>query len=337
MMRVGSRNPHPTKHALVVGFGPVKRSLRLSLAVVLAMATVTSAPTHARGAPPVAPSRESEANRLVAEGAALAQEGRHDDAIERFRAAERLLPRALHDCNLGLTYSMAGRLPEAHALLARCVARATEALPTWVDTERRRILTELSAGRYRSIIVTTSVPATVTIAPLLPDDTFAAPLTAWLGEGHWTLTAAAAGHRSEVRRVHVDGPGSERLHITLVPASVVSLELRPPELEAPFASRAMPFVLPAPDYVPGWSVLTSGLVAVAVGAVFHGLATTSADAIASRSYRTEADASDDLDVFGAQRATAITSYSLGSVLLLTGIGLLVWPPTDAEAPVEDVP
>lgn len=295
-----------------------------------AFAAVVCALLVAASAHAVTP--EAEANALVAEGARLGEAGAFDEAIARFRAAERVLPRAIHDCNLGLTYAMARRFPEAHALLARCVARATGPLPGWVDSERRRVLAELTRGPYTSVVIATTPAATLQLTPLLPDDSFTAPLTAWLSVGEHEITARAEGHRVARRRVVVTGRDALQLQLVLEPASLLSLEPRPPEREDGFADRALPSSPAVRDQVPGWAVLSSGLVSLAVGAVFHGLAASTQTAIAGRDYATQSAADGDLDVYDAQVGAMAGAYSVGAVLVLTGVGLLIWPPALDASP-----
>src|SRR5258706_13610619 len=73
------------------------------------------------------------AAELQAHGETLAQERRYTEAIEAFKAADKLEPNATHTCLIALAYTRRELWPQAEIFMARChVLAVTGGLPDWV-------------------------------------------------------------------------------------------------------------------------------------------------------------------------------------------------------------
>src|SRR5690348_11001028 len=76
---------------------------------------------------------EEQAEQLTREGIALGHEGKLEEAIARFSAAQRLYPRPNNDCNIGLAYAQLSRWLKAWAHLDACKRNVRAGLPEWVQ------------------------------------------------------------------------------------------------------------------------------------------------------------------------------------------------------------
>jgi hypothetical protein len=224
------------------------RSRRAATSWLLATSLAASpllraAPSRAADAAPAAPSAElsprERADAHLREAATAGQAGDWDAAISAFRKAEALFPRAIHDCNIGLSFMRSGRPHMAWTYLGRCQVRATDALPPWVDTMRRDALTQMRSGAFAPVEITATPPSLYVSVDALPDETFvptASPgaalgtLVLWLPHGAHTLRFGAPDHVPDVRSLDVEGRETTRLSVALArtPAPQVSTPERVP-------------------------------------------------------------------------------------------------------------
>lgn len=91
---------------------------------------------------------------LNKEGTKLAEQGKHAEAIERFKAAEVLLPRYQHHCNIGIAYQDSGKLPQALLFLKSCVARAGKNASPASKTRLATLETTLKGAPWGTLVVT---------------------------------------------------------------------------------------------------------------------------------------------------------------------------------------
>src|SRR5690606_20883724 len=84
--------------------------------------------------------------RLRARGEQLAKDGRYTEAIDAFKAAEKIEPRARHACLIALAYTRRELWPQAEIFLEQCEQRATPAdpIPEWVPTARQQLAERLA-------------------------------------------------------------------------------------------------------------------------------------------------------------------------------------------------
>jgi len=134
-----------------------------------------------------------DADALVDEGNQLGAAGDYEGAITKFRAADAIVQRPIHACNIGLAYVRLSLWAEAHYYLERCKGTWAEgALPSWVDRRIGESEAALGKGNFARIdIEVTPTSATVVVAPFPGQPLWAKSL--WLPFGTHTVTASGDG------------------------------------------------------------------------------------------------------------------------------------------------
>lgn len=240
------------------------------------------------------------ADLLLREGAELGKQGKDDEAIARFKEAERIYPRAIHDCNIGLVYARTKRWPQAHLFLTRCRERwarqETRPLPGWVTTRLRAVHDQLDAGGFAPITLTVNPPtATLTTSAFAADETFTARVI-WLPLGTHQVTATAGGYQPRTIPIEAATPARQTISISLAPEpgpveepgpTEPEPELKPVEPEpAPVEAREPAVTEPLPHPPPSdtrrrsvapWLVTATGVAAMSAGGYFYYVAATTDD------------------------------------------------------------
>jgi hypothetical protein len=241
-------------------------------------------------APPAAAndelSPERRADAYVNQGILLAKKDRKEDwdeAIVMFRAAEKIFPRALHDCNIGSVYAKSDRPHLAWYYLGRCSSRSSGNLPDWVDERRKESIEKLTAGDYAPVDLSVTPGGAVSFStPGLPGEVFTpvvtnpgAPgtMTLWLPFGTHALSFEAKDHVAESRAVVVDASVKQKKPRERVEVALAAVPkpdpVAPPQPVSPLvyfgppiepAGRAMQIV--------GWSLVGTGVLSALVSAYF---------------------------------------------------------------------
>jgi hypothetical protein len=274
--------------------------------------------------------RADEADDLVTQGDDLARRAEYAQAIEKFKAADRLRPRASNACMIGLAYLRRQLWPQAEVFLGRCQKRASasDPLPEWMDDALAQLAKGLAGAKVTELEIRVSPPgvaATVTISSFAPDESFD-PQNIHLPAGPHTITVTAPGFVTATREVNASGTGIERLDIELVrtPPPVTTVVVPPPVT----VTRREP----APSRSRRWgNRLLIGAGGAAVGAiVLHVLA-----------YRTRGDLEradngdeyrDHETTFDVERAGAISLYAVAGIAAGLGFYLRSKQP-DASAQI----
>ncbi|MDX2013295.1 MAG: tetratricopeptide repeat protein [Myxococcaceae bacterium] len=284
---------------------------------------------------------------LNKEGTALAEQGRFDEAITRFKAAEVLLPRYQHHCNIGIAYQDSGRLPQAQRFLQSCVARAGKNASPAVKARLVAVEAAVKAGAF-GVVVVRGASVRVAFAPAFDelwvvDGQRRFPVPAGVVElAVSSLTGATWSKRVDVTagdEVSVDlGSGS----VPSVPTEPVAE--RPPEpapttLE-PVVDAPAPAVAPAPvattissaPPAPAPSRRLTPWLLIGGGALAGlGVATFFAAQSVGRTLGPTADLT-------GYRALVVTTYSAWGLGALAGVAGLVlavlpWPVESALLPL----
>jgi hypothetical protein len=151
--------------------------------------------------------RADDVDDLVAKGEALAKQSEFTSAIETFKQADAIRPRAKHACLIGLVYARRELWPQAELFFARCRARATDEdpLPKWIDDAQHQLESKLTvAGAAAITIVVTPAEAhpQITVSDFAPDEVFE-PQTIHLAPGRHTLDVTAEGFTAASHEVVV--------------------------------------------------------------------------------------------------------------------------------------
>jgi|GEM_PF-3025309 len=220
----------------------------------------------------------SEADRLVEEGAALGQQGRWDEAIARFEAADALFPRAIHACNIGLVHARAGRPEKALLQLSACQSRATEPLPPWVERRMADTRAALVKGAYAPLELVAATPGVHLTIDHFSAMTFTPPITVWLPLGEYHLHAEALGRRPLDETLVIAAKKPQRRVLRLEPAAVVMPldpkdpvepdPVKPPEIHTETTHTETRQL----SRTPAWVTLGVGVGLLVTSAVFYGLA-----------------------------------------------------------------
>ncbi|HEU5058629.1 MAG TPA: PEGA domain-containing protein, partial [Kofleriaceae bacterium] len=177
------------------------------------------APAH----PALAQDRDAAA-REVAEGEKLARAGLYAESIARFKAAERLAPRAAHDCLIALSYFRLEQLGQAHLFMQRCAVRASgdDPAPSWVVSMGNDVKAAIAAADLAAVTVAVrpaeaAAAARVGCSAFPPDESFA-PAVFHLAAGEHTLRVEAAGFAPVEKEVAVAARQVMALELTLEPS-----------------------------------------------------------------------------------------------------------------------
>jgi hypothetical protein len=165
------------------------------------------------------PALADDVDDLVAKGEALAKASEFTSAIEAFKAADTLRPRAKHACLIGLVYTRRELWPQAELFFARCRARATadDPLPKWIDGAQQQLVTKLTAAGAAPVTIVVAPQAAhahITVSSFAPDEVFE-PQTIHLAQGRHTIDATADGYAAVSREVVVTTSEPQTISITL--------------------------------------------------------------------------------------------------------------------------
>lgn len=175
---------------------------------------------------------------LQAKGEAFARDGHWSEAIEQFKAADKIEPRASHACLIALAYTRKEAWPQAELFLALCHERSTvssEALPDWVPVADQQIRERLQAAKLVEVsieIKPATVRATLTVSSFAPDEVFS-PRTIHLPAGTHVIVARAQGF-PDVKQV-LEITDEQPRHVVLDFAPLVAAQHAP----APHPGRTL--------------------------------------------------------------------------------------------------
>jgi hypothetical protein len=283
-------------------------------------------------------SADQVADDLRARGEQLAKDGRLSEAIESFKASNKLSPRATNYCLIGLAYTRRELWPQAEVMIDRCKKLATpqDPLPDWLpelDKVLAKRLTEVEVAPIELVVDPPDAKAELTVSSWAPDEQFE-PRTIHLPPGSHHVAAVAPGFQRAEVSIEVKGKQPQRILITLKPNVVPTTDLNrtttptqqslseSPPPEGQTSSHLVPRV-----------VMGVGAVAIAAGIIVHVTAFRTAanhldDATDSTPDPTEYDAWSGR--FDTRRNAVVGLYVAGAIAL--GVGLFL----DHRASEQDV-
>jgi hypothetical protein len=159
------------------------------------------------------------AGDLQAQGEDLAKQGRFSEAIDSFKAADKLAPSATHACLIALAYTRRELWPQAEVWLALCQVRANEKdpLPEWAPAEQDQINERLAAANVAAVQIEVQPPdagAKLTVSSFAPDEVFS-PRTIHLPPGIHQIIAHAPGYGDQNQLVDIKDKTPQHVVIKL--------------------------------------------------------------------------------------------------------------------------
>lgn len=276
---------------------------------------------------------------LNKEGTKLAEQGKHADAIERFKAAEVLLPRYQHHCNIGIAYQDSGKLPQALLFLQSCVARAGKNASPASKTRLATLETKLKGAPWGTLVVT-GEQLRVAIAPWADEEWVVDGQRAFVLEpGPVSLLVKRRDGTTWTQPASVETGTTITVALTPPPpppiAVVTPPEKKPEPVKAlPPPPKPEPVKLVAPVETPSrsltpWIVAGSGAALLVLGTITYFVASSQVTSFPSTAPESA------LTGYRALVVTTYTSWGLGAVALAGG---LVWGlVAGTSAPVTLVP
>jgi hypothetical protein len=165
-----------------------------------------------------------QADELQARGEALARDGKFGQAIDAFKAADRVELRAERACMIALAYTRLERWAQAEIWLDTCRGRATGGpLPDWVpelETQIHDRLVEAGVAAVAIEVEPHDAHAVLSLSSLPPDETFEAR-TVHLARGHHVIVVSAPGYARAERAIDITDNTDRHVLIQLSPPKPV--------------------------------------------------------------------------------------------------------------------
>jgi hypothetical protein len=252
---------------------------------------------------------------LQAKGEQLAKEGRFGEAIEQWKAADRIEPRASHACLIALAYTRRELWPQAELFLSLCHSRATatDPMPSWVPEAEQQLKERLLSANVTAVtidVTPASANPSVTVSSFAPDEVFG-PRTIHLPPGTHVIFAKAEGYEPKQVTLEIKDKAPKHVVIDLGVPAGAGIAQPPPPVE----------VVPRPASRVGLYVMIGGGVVAALGVGSHISMSASRKTLVDNdpdhaNNQVAYDA--EYPAFERARAAAITCYVVGAGLLVTG-------------------
>ncbi len=278
-------------------------------------------------APAIALAESGEEMR--ARGEQLAKDGRFTEAVDAFKAAERLEPRARHSCLIALAYTRIEYWPQAEIYLAECEARATAAdpVPEWVPMAKQQLVERLASVNVAPVeikVEPAGVDVKLAVSSFAPDELFS-PRTIHLRPGRQTIIATAKGYNDAQKTIDVpDDRSPQTVTITLLPVG----ESKP-------GGGSIGTTHSAPASKVPLVLMGTGGGLVVVGAALHLFYFKPArDDLANAKTQMAYNTLDATNKFEKRRNITLAVYGVGAATLVTGLILKFTVFKHKETPVQ---
>ncbi len=256
---------------------------------------------------------------LRARGEQLARDGRYIEAIDSFKAAEKIEPRARHSCFIALAYTRKEAWAQAEIFLEACHARATpsDPLPEWVGMVDQLLQERLATAATIEILVEPAgADVDIAISSFATDELIK-PRKIHLPPGRHVIIATAKGFNDAQKTVEVTDNSAQTITITMLPT----------EVKVPDGGRVIGGTTETSN-VPIYVMSGGGLIVVA-GALVHATLFKSArdmleDANAGKMGTEESPAAlykKWSSIFDTRKTITIALYGIGAATVITGLVL----------------
>lgn len=272
---------------------------------------------------------------MRARGEQLAKDGRYTEAIDAFKAAQRIEPRARHACLIALAYIRRELWPQAEIFLEQCETKATPAdpVPEWVPTAKQQLAERLSTVNVAPVnikVEPASAEVKLAVSSFAPDELFD-PRLIHLPPGRHVIIATAKGFNDAQKTVEVVDKNAQDVVITMLPLSTTGPKPDGPAVITP---------VEPPSKVPLYIMIGGGIIVAGAGASHllwykgvHDDLKTAGDAGDTDEYNHL------LPKFNRARGVTIGLYAAGGAAVITGLilKLTVFEGKEAPAQVSVVP
>ena len=156
---------------------------------------------------------------MRARGEQLAKDGRYSEAIDAFKAAEKVEPRARHACFIALAYTRRELWAQAEIFLDQCHARATasDPLPEWVPMVDELLKERLALAAPIEIKVEPADADVKLAISSFANDELMKPRTIHLQQGRHVVIATAQGFNDAQKTIEVTDKTPQIVTITMLP------------------------------------------------------------------------------------------------------------------------
>lgn len=251
------------------------------------------------------PAHADSADALETRGAKLAKDGLYAEAIDVFKEADRITPRAGHACMIALAYTRREMWPQAEIFFDVCHHRASagDPLPDWLPTAEKVLSDHLATASVAAIdirVEPSDVPVRLSVSSFAHDETFG-PRLIHIAFGEHVITATAPGYLPASQPIVVTDKHEQQV--------VLYMEKKPSSLRA---------------YGP-WAIVGAGVALGLAGAAVHVfiLEPVRSDLVHDSSFgsldRTDYDRKSRQ--FDVRRDVVIGLYAAGGLAVITGLVL----------------
>jgi hypothetical protein len=277
--------------------------------VTVACLVAVARAAHAAPPEPSPPSASS-ADELQEQGEKAARDGDYAGAIDKFKAADRLRPSAVHACLIALAYTRRNLWPQAEVFRSLCHERATatDALPPWVATADKQIDAALAVADVAPVTIVSNprnAGARLTVSSFAQDESFP-PRLIHLPPGRHEIFATAPGYAETRVLVVVTDRSPQTVAIQLHAWGDVAA------VQAPPAARPSP--------IP-WIVIGAGAVVGLVGGLLEATWYSDAYNKVQGDVPTSPAVATDLATWRTRRDVVVGSYFLGGAAVIAGVAL----------------
>jgi len=179
---------------------------------------------------------------MRARGEQLAKDGRYTEAIDAFKAAQRIEPRARHACLIALAYIRRELWPQAEIYLEECETKATQAdpVPEWVPTAKQQLAERLATVNVAPVTIRVEpaeAQVKLAVSSFAPDELFD-PRTIHLLPGRHVIIATAKGFNDAQKTVEVVDKTPQDVVITMLPIATGPAPEGPAPVVVPIAPKS---------------------------------------------------------------------------------------------------
>ena len=263
---------------------------------------------------------------LRTRGEQLAKDGRYSEAIDAFKAAEKLEPRARHACFIALAYTRRELWAQAEIFLDTCHKRASpgDPLPEWVPMVDELLKERLALAAPIEIRVEPADADVKLAISSFANDELMKPRTIHLPPGRHVIIATAAGFNDAQKTVEVTDKTPQVVTITLLPIAT-----KGPDVVGQVGGHK-----PAPASGIPTYVMAAGAGITVVGAFVHVFAYWPARKDLAKLSGTDSKYDDAEAKWSSRRSITIGIYAVGAATLITGAVLKYTVFKGKESPVQ---